>query len=66
MAMSYDYDKNSILVCAVMNWNADMFEAVLSGIQKDLSLQEVRTNNVNSEVIHHMFKGRMHLWRKLM
>ena len=45
MAMSYDDGNNSILVDAVMNKNADVFGAVLSGIEKDLSPQEVRTND---------------------
>ena len=45
MAMSYDDDNNSILDNAAMNWNEDVFGAVLSGIEKDLSPQEVRTND---------------------
>ena len=44
MAMSYDDDNNSILVNAAMNESADVFGAVLSGIEKYLSPQEVRTN----------------------
>ena len=45
MVMSYDDDNNSILDNAAMNWNADVFGAVVSGIEKDLSPQEVRTNH---------------------
>ena len=47
MAMSYDDDNNSILDNATMNWNEDVFGAVLSGIENDLSPQEVRTNDYN-------------------
>ena len=45
MAMSYDDDNNSILVDAATNKNEDVIGAVLSGIEKDLSPQEVRTND---------------------
>ena len=45
MMMSYDDDNNSILDNAAMNWNADVIGAVLSGIEKDLSPHEVRTND---------------------
>ena len=44
MAMSYN-NGNSILVDAAMNRIEDVFGAVLFGIEKVLSPQEVRTND---------------------
>ena len=42
--MSYDDDNNSVVVFAGTDKSPDMFEAVLSGIEKDLTPQEVRNN----------------------
>ena len=59
MQMSYDNDKSSVLVSAARNKSPGVFGAVLSGIEKDLSPQEVR-NYDDSEFIHHMFEGHIH------
>ena len=40
--MSKDDVNNSVLVSAAMNKNPDVFGAVLSGVEKDLTPQEVR------------------------
>ena len=45
MAMSYENYNGYILVNAAINKNADGFGAVLSCIEKNLSPQEVRTND---------------------
>ena len=58
MQMSYDDDKDSVLVNAAINKSPDVFGAVLSGMENDVTLQEVR-NNDDSDSIRHMFEGRM-------
>ena len=59
MMMSYDDDKDSVLGCAAINKSPGVFEAVMSGIENDVTPQEVR-NNDDSDLIHHMFEGWMH------
>ena len=59
MQMSSDYYKNSVLVLAARNKSPDVFGAVMSGIENDVTPQEVRNNN-DSDLIRHMFEGRMH------
>ena len=58
MKISYDDGGNFILSSAAMNERPNMFEAVLPGIEKDLTPQEV-TNNEDSKYTRHMFEGRM-------
>ena len=64
MQMSFDDDRDSVLGCAARNKSPDEFEAVVSGIENDVTPQEVR-NNDNSDLIRHMFEGRMHPWPAL-
>ena len=45
MQMSCDDDKNSVLVFAVINESPDVFEAVMSGMENDVTPQEVRNND---------------------
>ena len=59
MQMSCDDNENSVLVCAAVNKSLDVFEAVMSAIENDVKPQEVR-NNDDSDLIRHMFEGRMH------
>ena len=64
MEMSCDDNKNSVLVCAAINKSLDVFEAVTSAIENDVTPQEVWNNN-DSDLIRHMFEGRMHPWPAL-
>ena len=59
MQMSFDDDRNSVFALAARNKSPDVFEAVMSGIESDVTPQEVR-NNADSDLIRHMFEGRMH------
>ena len=59
MQMSCDDDRDSVLGCAAINKSPDVFEAVMSGIENDVTPQEVR-NSDDSDLIHHMFEGWMH------
>ena len=52
MEMSKDDFNNSILVAAAMNNSPDVFGAVLSGVQKDLTPQEVRDNDALTFIRH--------------
>ena len=60
MQMSCDDNKDSVLILAARNKGPDVFGAVMSGIENDVTPQEVRNNN-DSDLIRHMFEGRMHL-----
>ena len=57
MQMSCDDYKNSVLVLAAINKSPDVFGAVISGMENDVTPQEVRNNN-DSDLIRHMFEGR--------
>ena len=59
MQMSRDDYKNSVLSLAASNKSPDVFRAVMSGMESDVTPQEVR-NNDDSDLIRHMFEGRMH------
>ena len=59
MQMSSDDDKNSVLALATINKSPDVFGAVMSGMENDVTPQEVR-NNDDSDLIRHMIEGRMH------
>ena len=59
MQMSYDDYKYCVLASAVMNKSPDVFGAVMSGMENDVTPQEVR-NNDDSDLIRHMIEGRMH------
>ena len=59
MQMSGDDDKNSVLALAARNKSPDVFGAVMSGIENDVTPQEVR-NNGDSDLIRHMFQGQMY------
>ena len=59
MQMSCNDDKNSILALATRNKSPDVFGAVMSGMENDVTPQEVR-NNDDSDLIRHIFEGRMH------
>ena len=59
MQMSYDDNRDSVLILAARNKSPDVFGAVMSGIENDVTPQEVRNNN-DSDLIRHMFEGRMH------
>ena len=59
MQMSCDDYKNSVLAMAAINKSPDVFGAVISGMENVVTLQEVRNNN-DSDLIRHMFEGRMH------
>ena len=59
MQMPYDDDKYSVLALAVKNKSPDVFGAVMSGMDNDVTPQEVR-NNDDSDLIRHMIGGRMH------
>ena len=45
MQMSGDDDKNSVLALAARNKSPDVFGAVMSGIENDVTPQEVRNND---------------------
>ena len=59
MQMSCDDGKRSVLALAAGNKSPDVFGAVMSAIEDDVTPQEVRNNN-DSGLIRHMFEGRMH------
>ena len=59
MQMSCDDDKDFVLALAARNKSPDVFGAVMSGMEKDVTPQEVR-NNDDSDLIRHMFEGRTH------
>ena len=59
MKMSYDENKNSVLSLAARNESPNVFGAVMSAMENDVTPQEVR-NNDDSDLIHHMFEGRTH------
>ena len=59
MQMSCDDNKDSVLASAARNRSPDVFGAVMSGMENDVTPQEVR-NNDDSDLIRHMFEGRMH------
>ena len=59
MQMSCDDYKNSVLALAARNKSPDVFGAVMSGMENDVTPQEV-WNNDDSGLIRHMFEGRMH------
>ena len=61
MKLSGDDYKNSVLVLAAINKSPDVFGAVMSVIENDVTPQEVRNNNGDSDSIRHMFEGRMQL-----
>ena len=54
MQMSCDDNNDSVLALAVRNWSPDVFGAAMSGIENDVTPQEVR-NNGDSDLIRHMF-----------
>ena len=64
MQMSRNDNKSSVLILAANNKSPDVFGAVMSGIEDDVTPQEVR-NNDDSGLIRHMFEGRMHPWPAL-
>ena len=59
MQMSCNDDKNSVLALAAINKSPDVFGAVISGMENDVTPQEVRNNN-DSDLIRHMIEGRTH------
>ena len=59
MQMSCNDDKYSVLAMAARNKSPDVFGAVMSAMENDVTPQEVRNNN-DSDLIRHMFEGRMH------
>ena len=59
MQMSCDDYKNSVLALAARNKSPDVFGAVMSGMENDVTTQEV-WNNDHSDLIRHMFEGRTH------
>ena len=59
MQMSCNDYNDSVLALAARNKSPDVFEAVMSGMENDVTPQEVR-NNGDSDLIRHMFEGRMH------
>ena len=58
MEMSHVHDSFSLLVFAAVNKSPDVFGAVVSGIEKDRTPQEVR-NSSDLEFIRHIFEGGM-------
>ena len=58
--MSYDDDNDSVLAHAAANKSPDVFGAVMSGIENDVTPQEVWNNDDSDLLIRHMFEGRMH------
>ena len=59
MKMSCDDYKDSVLSLAAKNKSPDVFGAVMSGMENDVTPQEVR-NNDDLDLIRHMIEGRMH------
>ena len=59
MKMSCDDNKDSVLAWAARNKSPDVFGAVMSSVENDVTHQEVR-NNDDSDLIRHMFEGRTH------
>ena len=59
MHMSCDDDKYSVLIFAAIKKSPDMFGAVMSAIENDVTPQEVREND-DSDLTRHMFEGRTH------
>ena len=59
MQMSCDDDKDSVLIFAARNNSPDVFGAVMSAIENDVTPQEVREND-DSDLTRHMFEGRTH------
>ena len=59
MQMSCNDDKNSVLAMAAINKSPDVFGAVMSAMENDVTPQEVR-NSDDSDSIRHMFEDRMH------
>ena len=59
MQMSCDDNKYSVLAVAAANKSTDVFGAVMSGMENDVTSQEVRDND-DSDLIRHMIEGRMH------
>ena len=59
MQMSCDDYKDSLLACAARNKSPDMFWVVMSGMENDVTPQEVR-NNGDLDSIRHMFEGWTH------
>ena len=64
MEMCYDDDNDSVLGLAAINKSPDVSGAEMSGIGIDVTPQEVR-NRSNSDLIRHMFEGRMYPWPAL-
>ena len=60
MQMSCNDYKTSVLASAASNQSPDVFGAVMSGMENDVTPQEVR-NNDDSDLIRHMFEGRTHI-----
>ena len=60
LEMSKDDVNNSVLVSAATNKNPNVFEAVLSGVEKDLTPQEVRDNAALKISVINLFEGRIH------
>ena len=60
MELSCDDNNDSVLAAAAINKSPDVFGAVLSAIENDVTHQEVRNNDNDSDSIRHMFKDRMH------
>ena len=54
MQMSCNDYNDSVLALGVRNWSTDVFGAAMSGIENDVTPQEVR-NNGDSNLIRHMF-----------
>ena len=59
MQMSCDDYKETVLASAARNKSPDVFGAVMSGMENDVTPQEVR-NNDDSDLTRHMFEGRTH------
>ena len=57
MEMSKDDFNLSALVLAAMNKNPDVFGAVLSGVEKDITPQEVRDNATLTFIRHKHVRG---------
>ena len=55
--MSKDDFNNSVLVGAATNKHPDVFEAVLSGVEKGLTPQEVRDNAAFNYICHKHVRG---------
>ena len=59
LEMSYDHNKHSVLASAARSKRLGVFGVVVSGIEKDLTHQEV-WNNTDSEFLRQMFGNQMH------